>query len=469
MPIPLFCPQCTAGVRVTEEQRGGTITCPQCGQPFPVPAAASHREHVQESRPLASFVATIADSEPAFRHRRALLGVVAFVAAISLVAVSLVVVLISGAWQTSRSPEPDKPAEAETPVKERTLSCLALKAHESDVIGLAFTPEGRLVSAAQDGQALVWDAAAGKVLAQFSGAKDEFHKMALSPDGGTIALAGSKDTVQLYQLRNEQEPLTILQPRNQFVCSFVAFSANGKSLLSGHGDRRLRYWDLTTKSLLLEVPTGTANRHAVYSPDGKCIAMEVYEEGIQLLNLDGATLATLPPERDDTNRPFFIRSLAFTRDGKTLYVANDDGSVVFWDVASGKRRGELQHGSPSCLVALTQNDQLVATASNREVKLHDRATGHGDPHLGCRDRETDRATALCRRKIHRSTRLFPRRQKAGCRLGHGDPHLEGGRLAAGALASGSCRRERLARSTRSHACRYRPPSIDRRATSPPGS
>ena len=87
-----------------------------------------------------------------------------------------------------------------------------------------------------------------------------------------------------------------------------------------------------------------------------------------------------------------VRSLAFTRDGKTLATACDDQTARLWNTASGLPRGEpMRHRGPVVSVAFSPDDATLVTASgDGMVRLWDAATGeprgkpleHGKPLKG---------------------------------------------------------------------------------------
>ena len=71
--------------------------------------------------------------------------------------------------------------------KTRTLS----GRHNAEVLGAAFTPDGRtIVSNGDDKQVLVWDAASGQLKETFQGHAGRVFGPAFSPDGKTAYTVG---------------------------------------------------------------------------------------------------------------------------------------------------------------------------------------------------------------------------------------------------------------------------------------
>jgi WD40 repeat protein len=58
-----------------------------------------------------------------------------------------------------------------------------------------------------------------------------------------------------------------------------------------------------------------------------------------------------------------MRYAVFAPDTKTLAACGSDGRVIWWDVATGKKRAEQRHPGPVAQVAFADNGKLLATAN----------------------------------------------------------------------------------------------------------
>ncbi len=81
-----------------------------------------------------------------------------------------------------------------------TLPHEAREDQEDKVLGVAFSPDGKLVATAcMDGIAKLWDATTGKVKATLKGEHPYFNMVAFSPDGRKVLVGGS-DSTKLFEV-----------------------------------------------------------------------------------------------------------------------------------------------------------------------------------------------------------------------------------------------------------------------------
>ena len=115
---------------------------------------------------------------------------------------------------------------------------------------LAYSPKGELLAiAGEDGIIKIWDLAGQRELISL---RDEtpydIFNLVFSPDGALVAAAGSSCVINLWNVTTGRKVAT-LTGHEQYMLS-LSFSPDGRCLASGSQDGRLKLWDLATKQEL---------------------------------------------------------------------------------------------------------------------------------------------------------------------------------------------------------------------------
>lgn len=111
-----------------------------------------------------------------------------------------------------------------------------LTGHSNWVTSVAISPNGKLLaSGSGDTTIKLWSLDTGKLLSTFAKHRNAVWSIAFSPDGEILA-SGGKDGVKLWNLRTGQL-LQELSGRHP-----VAFSLDGKTLVTGSDNDRIEVW-----------------------------------------------------------------------------------------------------------------------------------------------------------------------------------------------------------------------------------
>lgn len=247
---------------------------------------------------------------------------------------------------------------------------LELRGHTDLVVGLAYSPDGRLLaSASADGTARLWDPANGRPLATMQSPSDRAQSVAFSSDGTLLAVGYQRPIgyVQIWELapwrRREQWAAHSQSTRA------VVFRRGGSQLLTGGNDSAPRFWDAQSFAEL-DGPRAAAmsvTAMALRPDDAALAALTSKPAALQLWKLatdtprtrrflpsltgyavayspDGSRLAcglennlALICPAEPRSAPFHwsaheggVLGVAFRRDGAALISAGADGFVRQW-------------------------------------------------------------------------------------------------------------------------------------------
>ena len=174
----------------------------------------------------------------------------------------------------------------------------------------------------------------------------------------------------------------------------VAFSPNGRLVVTGSSDRTARLWDATTGTELRTF-SGHAERvvSVAFAPDGRTVLTGSWDNTARLWDVaSGAELKKFAGHTE------FVNAVAFSPDGRFVLTGSGDHTARLWSVATGVEiRRFTGHTNRVMAVAFSPNGRLVATGSVDETaRIWDAATGAPvrrlDPHAG--DDHIDRETRI---------------------------------------------------------------------------
>jgi len=227
--------------------------------------------------------------------------------------------------------------------------------------------------------------------------QDGIISLALSPDRKRVVSGGWDRTIKTWDVPGGAELITIgLGDRNAYLQALyngdvdvvrqarlslawsVAFSPDGKQIVSGHGSGEIKVWDASTGK---QLKTLEAHKNSVdsiaFGPDGRRMASAGYE-----VKLWDTTYWTEPKSLSDpeTGTPDSIgmeSCVAFSPDGKRIASAGGWApQIKVWDVVTGQRIWSIRgHDFWAYSVSFSPDGKLLASGGDNHVKLWDAATG----------------------------------------------------------------------------------------------
>jgi len=177
---------------------------------------------------------------------------------------------------------------------------------------------------------------------------------------------------QAEETQTEKTPTFIdLTGHTSYVQS-VAFSPDGKKIVTTSMDETARIWDAQSgeelKQLRYYGPGGirTVADSAVFSPDGKKIVTASGHKIAKIWDAEsGKELQKIELESDTF---YHITSAAFSPDGKKIVTEVDNGITQLWDAESGK---ELQKWEGSKAIRNDVSIAIFSPCGKKMVRMRD--------------------------------------------------------------------------------------------------
>jgi WD domain, G-beta repeat len=201
----------------------------------------------------------------------------------------------------------------------------------SRIIPVAFTPDSEiLISGSQDKTIFFWDVKTGGKRGQpIENFVSEIRAIAVSPDEYSyiFAIGDSEGNIQSYNWNTRRKIKSFLahSASNGLPINSLAFSPDGRRLVSGGDDFSIKLWDVSSAEELKSGKHSSRVRTVAFSPDGKLIASGDDSGIIKIWDVETMENVILP--RHDKA----VTSLAFSPDGKTLASGSKDRTVRFWE------------------------------------------------------------------------------------------------------------------------------------------
>jgi len=288
------------------------------------------------------------------------------------------------AWLRSLSPSFDRWSAARVIAEDARAHGIAtvIDGHGAAVDDLAFSLDGRLLATSSDDRTVrVQDLATGTSTV-VQGHTDEVWMLLFLADGKTLASASKDRTILLTSLDTMQS--RVLEGHEGPVTS-IAGAPDGRLLASSSYDRTLRLWDTASLESWILRGSGDEVRAVALSSDRRWVASGRMDGTVQIRDLDRGQERTLGQLEAG------VLELQFSPDDRTLVAALWNGAVHAFrtDAAMGPRpaaaertlSGPIRGYDPTSYHALafSRDGRLLVFAREEGVAVLDTQTGAARP------------------------------------------------------------------------------------------
>ncbi len=263
--------------------------------------------------------------------------------------------------------------------------------HEGEIRHACYSWDGRLVgTAAADRSACIWDATNGKRLWKLDHPTGVAW-LAFRPGTAQVITVDDQGTLYGWDTTTGQ-PAGVL-PRSESKIWYVAFSENGRLLVTADQDNHARVWDASTgEAKSPPLPHGALSQEEAYfhykrwptfNAEGTLLLTAV-KQALYLWNANTGQAHWPTERRLEENQP--VLHVAFNRRGDRIMASNGYVAPVL-RVEDGREVLRLVHPRTNQYATFSHDDRhVISVSSGGSVHVWDASTGQAvDLPLPCAD------------------------------------------------------------------------------------
>ncbi|EDR06794.1 uncharacterized protein LACBIDRAFT_299673 [Laccaria bicolor S238N-H82] len=208
--------------------------------------------------------------------------------------------------------------------------------------------------------------------------------VAFSPDGRHIVSGSGDKTVRVWDAQTGQSVMDPLKGHDNWVTS-VAFSPDGRHIVSGSRDKTVRVWDAQTGQSVMDPLKGHDDcvTSVAFSPDGRHIVSGSRDKTVRVWDAQTGQSVMDPLKGHDN----WVTSVAFSPDGRHIVSGSRDKTVRVWDAQTGQSVMDPLKGHDSWVTSVAfspDGRHIVSGSSDKTVRVWDAQTGQSvmDPLKG---------------------------------------------------------------------------------------
>jgi WD40 repeat protein len=259
-----------------------------------------------------------------------------------------------------------------------------LKIDKSGTNDIKFSKTGHLFASASywNNKVTLWDLDTLKEKIILKGHNDKVQKILFSNDEKNIISTANDGTIKIWDIKEQKNITTLVHHANkkaikkisslddlnkiqQTWMSDIIFGKDENMLFSAGWDKVIKIWDLRDNQLAYSLPE-------FQSP----ITSLILSKKESSLIFSSISNYIVIRKLDKDEEPLFLENncythtLSLSHDEKILASGMEDGTIIFWDLKTKKKKTTLNgHLSSSIDLSFTPNDKYLATASDDGIVI----------------------------------------------------------------------------------------------------
>jgi DNA-binding beta-propeller fold protein YncE len=209
-----------------------------------------------------------------------------------------------------------------------------VRIHRGPVWSLACSPDGKTAASSSDGEMVFWNLATREPTPPITLQKDRIWNLIYSSDGAYLVSAGNSHVMAIWRTANPAQPVRMLgtaatESFAELMPAGVAFSPDATLLAASATGNSINIWSVKSASLVPPALYGHTQTVTSlgFSRDGKVLVSGSADGRVRLFDVDSHELiGTLDPRQGE------IKSVVFSPREDIMATSGTADSIVLWNV-----------------------------------------------------------------------------------------------------------------------------------------